>query len=396
MDILHIDDQLTDEERTIRDTVRDYVDKNIQPRVSGWFEEDTLPIRELAPELGKLGLFGMQLKGYGLPGSSAVAYGVACRELEAADSGLRTLLSVQGSLAMSSIYKFGTEDQKTEWLARMAAGEALGCFGSTEPRGGSEVAAMQTYARRDGSDWILNGHKKWIGNAALADVAVIWAQTDNGVRGFLVPGGTPGFNTSVIKHKWGLRAAVTCEIVLDNVRLPAEAILPGTTGIESLLACTLEAQYGILFGVTGAARTCYETAVDYAKSRRQFGLPIGGFQMTQQKLARMEIALGQAALVAMQIGRLKDQGKVTQPMVSFGKLANVRTALEVARQARTILAANGITLDYPVIRHMNNLEAVFTYEGTEEIHTLVLGETITGLPAWSPAVPSPLTGATSS
>ncbi len=382
MDVLRVDDQLTDEERMVRDTVRTYVAERVLPHVADWFEDGVFPVRELAPELGKLGLLGMHLDGYGCAGMSAVAYGTACRELEAADSGLRSFVSVQGSLAMAAIHKYGSEDQKTEWLPRMAAGEAVGCFGLTEPDRGSDPGDMLTRARRDGSDWILNGSKMWITNGSVADVAVVWAQTDEGIRGFLVPKGTPGFTTGDIHRKMSLRASVTSELVLDDVRLPADAMLPGVKGLRGPLGCLTEARYGIIWGAVGAGRACYEAAVDYAKTREQFGKPIGSFQLTQEKLAWMEVALGQAGLVALHIGRRKDEGNVTPQQVSFGKLANVRAALDVAREARTILGANGITLEYPVIRHMNNLESVLTYEGTQEVHLLTLGKAVTGLDAF--------------
>ena len=382
MDVLRVDDQLTDEERMVRDTVRTYVAERVLPHVADWFEDGVFPVRELAPELGKLGLLGMHLDGYGCAGMSAVAYGTACRELEAADSGLRSFVSVQGSLAMTAIHKYGSEDQKDEWLPRMAAGEAVGCFGLTEPDRGSDPGDMLTRARRDGSDWILNGSKMWITNGSVADVAVVWAQTDEGIRGFLVPKGTPGFTTGDIHRKMSLRASVTSELVLDDVRLPADAMLPGVKGLRGPLGCLTEARYGIIWGAVGAGRACYEAAVDYAKTREQFGKPIGSFQLTQEKLAWMEVALGQAGLVALHIGRRKDEGNVTPQQVSFGKLANVRAALDVAREARTILGANGITLEYPVIRHMNNLESVLTYEGTQEVHLLTLGKAVTGLDAF--------------
>jgi glutaryl-CoA dehydrogenase len=382
MDVLRVDDGLADEERMIRDTVRAFVAERVTPRVADWFEAGTFPARELAPELGKLGVLGMHLEGYGCAGLSAVAYGVACRELEAADSGLRSFVSVQGSLAMAAIRKYGSEEQKREWLPRMAAGEAIGCFGLTEPDRGSDPGDMLTRARRDGSDWVLNGTKMWITNGSLADVAVVWARTDEGVRGFLVPAGTTGFSAGTIHRKLSLRASVTSELVLDDVRLPADAVLPGVTGLKGPLSCLSEARYGIVWGAVGAGRSCYETAVQYARTREQFGKPIGAFQLTQEKLAWMEVALGQAGLVALRIGRLKDEGEVTPQQVSFGKLANVRAALDVAREARTILGANGITLEYPVIRHMNNLESVLTYEGTQEIHLLTLGKAITGLDAF--------------
>lgn len=382
MDLLRIDDQLTDEERLVRDTVRRFTADRIAPEVAEWFEKGEFPARELAPELGALGLLGMHLSGYGCPGAGAVAYGVACRELEAADSGVRSFVSVQGSLAMSAIHKYGSEEHKREWLPRMAEGRALGCFGLTEPDHGSDPGSMRTHAKRDGGDWVLNGSKMWITNGSVADVAVVWARTEDGVRGFLVPRGTPGFAARDIHRKLSLRASITSELALTDVRLPADALLPGVTGLKGPLGCLSEARYGIVWGVVGAGRTCYETAVEYARTREQFGRPIGAFQLTQEKLAWMEVALGQAGLVALHIGRLKDAGRVTPRQVSFGKLANVRAALDVARQARTVLGANGVTLEYPVIRHMANLETVLTYEGTQEIHTLVLGEAITGLSAY--------------
>ncbi|RFS85993.1 acyl-CoA dehydrogenase [Actinomadura spongiicola] len=382
MDVLRVDDQLTDEERMVRDTVREFVAEHVVPHVAGWFEDGTFPVRELAPELGRLGLLGMHLDGYGCAGTSAVAYGVACRELEAADSGLRSFVSVQGSLAMTAVHKYGTEEQKASWLPRMAAGEALGCFGLTEPDRGSDPGDMLTRARRDGSDWVLTGSKMWITNGSLADVAVVWAQADDGIRGFLVERGTPGFMARDIHRKMSLRASVTSELVLDDVRVPADALLPGVRGLKGPLGCLSEARYGIVWGAIGAGRACYEAAVGYAKTREQFGRPIGSFQLTQEKLAWMEVALGQAGLVALHIGRRKDEGNVTPQQVSFGKLANVRAALDVAREARTILGANGITLDYPVIRHMNNLESVLTYEGTQEVHLLTLGKAVTGLDAF--------------
>ena len=382
MDVLRIDDQLTDEERMIRDTVREFVSKRVTPRVAGWFEEGVFPVRELAPELGRLGLLGMHLDGYGCAGMSAVAYGVVCRELEAADTGVRSFVSVQGSLAMAAIHKYGSEEQKKEWLPKMAAGEVIGCFGLTEPDRGSDPGGMLTRARRDGSDWVLNGSKLWITNGSVADLAVIWARADDGIRGFLVPRDTPGFSTRDVNRKLSLRASITSELVLNDVRVPADAMLPGVKGLKGPLGCLTEARYGIIWGAVGAGRSCYEAAVEYSKTREQFGKPIGSFQLTQEKLAWMEVALGQASLVALHIGRRKDEGSVTPQQISFGKLANVRAALDVARQARTILGANGITLDYPVIRHMNNLESVLTYEGTQEVHLLTLGKAVTGLDAF--------------
>ncbi|MDN3360055.1 acyl-CoA dehydrogenase family protein [Actinomadura sp. DC4] len=382
MDLLRIDDQFTDEERLVRDTARRYAADRIEPHVADWFEEGTFPVRELAPELGELGFLGMHLTGYGCPGAGAVSYGIACRELEAADSGLRSFVSVQGSLAMSAIHKYGSEEQKQEWLPRMAAGQAIGCFGLTEPDHGSDPANMGTHAKREGSDWVLNGSKMWITNGSVSDVAVVWARTDDGIRGFLVPRDTKGFSTRDIHKKLSLRASVTSELSFDDVRLPSSAMLPEARGLRGPLGCLSEARYGIVWGVVGAGRACYSAAVEYAKSREQFGKPIAGFQLTQEKLAWMEVALGQAGLVALRVGRLKEAGEVTPQQVSFGKLANVRAALDVARSARSVLGANGVTLEYPVIRHMTNLESVLTYEGTQEIHTLVLGEAITGISAY--------------
>ena len=380
-DLLRIDDELADEERLVRDTVRKFAADRILPNIADWFEAGTLP-RELFAEIGKLGLLGMHLTGYGCAGMGAIAYGVACRELEAADSGLRSLVSVQGSLAMFPIWKYGTDAQKEEWLPRMAAGEAAGCFGLTEPDHGSDPSSMKTHATRNGADWILSGSKMWITNGGIADIAVVWAATDNGIRGFLVPRGTRGFSTRNIHKKMSLRASVTSELYFDDVRLPGSAVLPGVTGLKGPLSCLSEARYGILWGVTGAARSCFESAAEYARTREQFGQKIGGFQLTQRKLAWMLADLQRAQLLALHLGRLKEAGRITPEQVSLGKMSNVRTAIDIAREARTVLGANGVTLEYPVIRHANNLESVLTYEGTEEIHTLALGQAITGIPAY--------------
>ena len=380
-DLLRIDDQLTPDERLVRDTVREFTADRIEPHIADWFEAGTVP-RDLMPELGKLGLLGMHLTGYGCAGMGAVAYGVACRELEAADSGLRSTVSVQGSLAMFPIWKYGSDEQKEEWLPKMATGEAVGCFGLTEPDHGSDPSGMSTRARRDGSDWLLSGSKMWITNGSIADIAVVWASTDEGVRGFLVPRGTPGFTTNDMHKKMALRASITSELHFDDVRLPDDAMLPGVQGLKGPLSCLSEARYGILWGVTGAARSCFEAAVAYAGSREQFGKPIGGFQLTQGKLAWMASDLGRAQLLALHLGRLKEAGPLRPEQVSLGKMSNVRTAIDIARQARTILGANGVTLEYPAIRHANNLEAVLTYEGTEEIHMLAIGQAITGLSAY--------------
>ena len=382
LDFLDLDHLLADDERLIRDTVRQFVQDRVLPGIEDWFERAIFP-RELAGEIGKLGLLGMHLEGYGCLGASATSYGLACLELEAGDSGFRSFVSVQGSLAMFPIWRFGSEEQKQEWLPRMASGEAIGCFGLTEPDAGSDPASMRTSARRDGSDWVLNGNKLWITNGGIADVAIVWAQADEGVRGYIVPRGTAGFSTRDIHKKLSLRASVTSELILEDVRLPESAALPGVTGMRGPLSCLNEARFGILWGVVGAARTCYETALEYSKTRHQFGKPIGSFQLTQEKLVNMLLELNKAALVALHLGRMKDEGRITTQQVSFGKLNNVREALDICRSARTILAANGVTLEYPVIRHLNNLESVLTYDGTSEIHTLVLGQAITGLPAYS-------------
>jgi glutaryl-CoA dehydrogenase len=381
LDYLEIDTLLSDEERLIRDTVRAWVGEHILPNVADWFEEGTLPM-ELAPELGKLGLLGMHLEGYGCAGASAVAYGLACLELEAGDSGIRSLVSVQGSLSMFAIWKWGSEEQKQHWLPRMATGEVLGCFGLTEPDAGSDPGAMRTNARRDGDDWILNGAKMWITNGSVADVAVVWAQTDDGIRGFLVEKGAKGFTAPDIKHKISLRASITSELVLDDVRVPGDAMLPEVRGLRGPLSCLNEARYGIVWGAVGAGRSCYQSALEYSKTRIAFNKPIGGTQLQQLKLAEMATEINRGTLVALQIGRLKDAGLVRPEHVSMGKFGNARGALEVARTARTVLGGNGITLEYPVIRHMNNLESVYTYEGTHDVHALVIGGAVTGIQAF--------------
>jgi glutaryl-CoA dehydrogenase len=382
LDFLAIDALLSDEERAIRDTVRAWVRERILPEIGEWFEQGILP-RELAQEVGRLGLFGMHLDGYGLPGASAVAYGLTCLELEAGDSGVRSFVSVQGSLAMFAIWRWGTEEQKERWLPPMHAGEQLGCFGLTEPDAGSDPGSMRTTARRDGSDWVLNGTKMWITNGSIADVAVVWARTEDGkINGFLVEKGFPGFDAPEMKHKLSLRASITSELVLRDVRVPEENRFPEVTSLRGPLSCLNEARFGIVWGAEGAARACLESALEYAKERIVFGKPIAGYQLTQQKLAEIALEVNRGTLVALHLGRMKDAGTLLPQHVSMGKMGNVRGAIEAARMARTILGGNGITLEYPVIRHINNLESVLTYEGTHEVHTLVVGNTLTGLDAF--------------
>ncbi|MGW0214392.1 acyl-CoA dehydrogenase family protein [Micromonospora chokoriensis] len=383
LDLLDLDPSLTDEERQIRDVVRQLVDDRVRPHVADWYEQGQVPARELAREFGKLGLLGMHLTGYGCAGASAVAYGLACQELEAGDSGLRSLVSVQGSLAMYAIWRYGSEEQKQRWLPSMATGEAIGCFGLTEPDHGSDPASMTTRARRDGDDWVLTGAKMWITNAPIADVAVIWARTDEGVRGFAVPMDTPGVTAREIRRKMSLRASVTGEIALDDVRLPADARLPEASGLKAPLSCLTEARYGIVWGAVGAARDCLETTLAYAGARTQFGRPLAGFQLTQAKLADMAVELVKGQLLALHLGRLADAHRLRPDQVSVGKLNNVREALAIARQCRTILGANGVSGEYPIMRHANNLESVLTYEGTSEIHQLVVGQRLTGLSAFA-------------
>ncbi|MDX3693048.1 acyl-CoA dehydrogenase family protein [Streptomyces europaeiscabiei] len=382
-DFLGLDDLLDPEDLAVRDTVRSWAADRVLPHVAEWYEQGELPeIRELARELGAIGALGMSLQGYGCAGASAVQYGLACLELEAADSGIRSLVSVQGSLAMYAIHRFGSEEQKQAWLPRMASGEVIGCFGLTEPDHGSDPASMRTYAKRDGGDWVLNGRKMWITNGSVAGVAVVWAQTEEGVRGFVVPTDTPGFSAPEIKHKWSLRASVTSELVLDDVRLTEDAVLPEVKGLKGPLSCLSHARYGIVWGSMGAARACFESAVEYARTREQFGKPIGGFQLTQAKLADMAVELHKGILLAHHLGRRMDAGRLRPEQISFGKLNNVREAIEICRTARTILGANGISLEYPVMRHATNLESVLTYEGTVEMHQLVLGKALTGLDAF--------------
>lgn len=377
-DFLAIDALLDDDERAIRDTVRRFVRDRVLPEVGTWFENGVLP-RELTQELAGLGLFGMHLHGYGLPGASSVAYGLTCMELEAGDTGVRSLVSVQGSLAMYAIWRWGTEEQKQRWLPAMHEGTAIGCFGLTEPDAGSDPGAMRTHAKREGSDWILNGSKMWITNGTIADLAVVWARTEAGeINGFIVEKGMPGFEAPEMHHKMSLRASVTSELIFRDVRVPEENRFPEVSSLRGPLSCLSEARYGIVWGAIGSARASFEAALEYAKERIVFGKPIAGYQLTQQKLAEMALEINRGTLVALHLGRMKDEGTLLPEHVSMGKMGNVRGALEVCRTARTILGGNGITLEYPVIRHMNNLESVLTYEGTHEVHTLVVGEALTG------------------
>jgi glutaryl-CoA dehydrogenase len=380
--LLALDTLLSDEERAMRDVVRRLVDTHVRPHVGRWFEDGQMPTRDLAKQFGAVGLLGMHLRGYGCAGASAVAYGVACMELEAGDSGIRSLVSVQGSLAMYAIWRYGSQPQKQQWLPSMAAGDAIGCFALTEPDHGSDPASMRTRAERDGDGWVLRGTKTWITNAPVADAAVVWARTDDGIRGFVVPMTTPGVTATEIRHKLSMRASSTGEIVLDEVRLPAEALLPEAVGLKAPLACLTQARYGIAWGALGAARDCLQIATAYACDRVQFGRPIAGFQLTQAKLADMVVELQKGFLLALHLGRLADAGVLRPEQVSVGKLNNVREALAIARQCRTILGANGVSLEYSVLRHANNLESVLTYEGTSEIHQLVIGQQLTGLDAF--------------
>jgi len=382
LDLIAADGLLDEEERAIRDTVRKFLDTEVRPHIADWYEAADLPARELARQLGGMGLLGMHLHGYGCAGTSAVAYGLACMELEAVDSGIRSLVSVQGSLAMFAIHHYGSEEQRQRWLPGMAAGDLVGCFGLTEADFGSNPAGMRTHARRDGADWVLSGSKMWITNGGVADVAVVWARAEEGIRGFVVPTDSPGFTARPVGHKLSLRASVTSELAFDEVRLPADAQLPEAAGLSGPLGCLAEARFGIVFGALGAARDCLETAISYSLSREQFDRPIAGFQLTQAKLADMALELQKGYLLALHLGRLKDAGQITPQMVSVGKLNSVREALEIARTSRTILGANGITLEYPVLRHAANLESVLTYEGSAEIHALVVGQSLTGISAF--------------
>jgi len=382
LDLLDLDDRLDADDRLLRDTIRQFAAEQLRPNIAGWFETGTLPTRDLAVEFGKLGMLGMHLVGYGCAGATASQYGLACTEVEAVDSGLRSLVSVQGSLAMYAIWAYGSEEQKQHWLPRMARGEAIGCFGLTEADAGSDPASMRTYAKRDGADWVLHGSKMWITNGSVADVAVVWARTDDGVRGFLVERDAPGFTANDIHHKISLRASITSELSLDEVRLPASAQLPAAHGLRAPLGCLTEARFGIVNGVVGAARDALACALEYANTRVQFDKPISSFQLTQRKLVEMAVAVQNMRLVADRLCELKDAHRIKPHQISYGKFANVRSALEVCREARSILGGSGITTEYPVLRHAVNLETVYTYEGTHEVHTLVLGEQLTGIPAY--------------
>jgi glutaryl-CoA dehydrogenase len=381
LDFLEIEALLSAEEIALRNRVRGFVQEHVLPEIEDWFERGVFP-RELAPEFGKLDLLGMGLEGYGCPGGSEVDYGIACLEIEAGDSGLRSFMSVQGSLVMFAIHRFGTEEQKEEWLPRLASGEAIGCYALTEPESGSDPGSMTTFARRERGDWILNGRKRWNTNGLVSDVAIIWARTEEGIRGFVVPADTPGLAFSSIDRSYSLRAAARSELTLEEARLPEAAALPEVTGLRGPLTCLNEARYGIVWGAVGAGRACFESALEHARTRVQFGKPIGGFQLTQRKLAEMALRLNTGALLAVHLGRMKDEGRARAEQISMGKLNNARAALDVAREARTILGGNGVTADYPVMRHMANLESVITYEGTEEVHMLVIGAALTGLRAF--------------
>ncbi len=381
LDLIGFDTLLSDEERATRDRVRAFVDAELRPNIARWYDDGVFP-REIVEPMGALGLLGMHLQGYGCGGRSAVEYGLAAAELEAGDSGLRTFVSVQGSLAMTAIHTFGSEEQKNEWLPRMAAGTAIGCFGLTEPEAGSDPASMRTHARRDGDDWIITGSKRWIGLASIADIAVIWAQTEAGIRGFLVPTGTPGFTATPIAQKLSMRASIQCDIVLDEVRVPASAQLPGAEGLRGPFTCLNQARYGIVWGVMGAALDSYRAALDYVLHREVFGKPVAAYQLTQQKLVDMALEIDKGFLLALQLGRLKDAGHLQPHQISVGKLNNARVAIEIAREARAMLGGNGVTLEHSPLRHANNLESVRTYEGTDEVHTLILGTAITGIPAF--------------
>jgi glutaryl-CoA dehydrogenase len=380
-DLLALDSMLSDTERAFREEVRGFVDARIRPNIAGWFADGVFPA-ELVPELGALGVLGASLKGYGCPGRSAVEYGLAAFELEAGDSGIRTFVSVQGSLAMTAIHRWGSEEQKREWLPRMATGEIIGCFGLTEPAAGSDPSSMSTFARRDGDDWVLSGAKRWIGLASIAHIAIIWANTDDGIRGFIVPTDAEGFTATPIEPKLSMRASIQCDIRLDAVRLPASARLPEAKGLRAPFACLSEARYGIVWGAMGAAREAFTAALEYSLEREQFGRPLAGYQLTQEKFANMVVEMEKGTLLALHLGRLKDAGRLTPEQISLGKLSNVREAIAICREARTILGGNGVTLDHSPMRHASNLESVRTYEGTDEVHALILGQAVTGIGAF--------------
>lgn len=384
-DVLALDSLLSAEELQVRQKIRDFTDQRIKPDIARWYDSAVFPL-ELAPELGELGVLGMHLEGYGCPGRSAVEYGLAAMELEAGDSGIRTFVSVQGSLAMTAIHRWGSEDQKQEWLPRMAAGEIIGCFALTEPTAGSDPSSMTTFARRDGSGdgagWVLDGAKRWIGLASVAGVMVVWAMTDDGVHGFLVPAGTPGVSAAPITQKLSMRASIQCDVVFDDVRLGPEALLPAARGLRGPFSCLNEARYGIAWGAMGAARDSYQAGLAYSQERLQFGKPLAAYQLTQEKLVNMLVEIQKGTLLALHLGRLKDSGTLKPEQISLGKLNNVREALAIAREARAILGGNGITLDYSPLRHAANLESVRTYEGTDEVHTLIVGQHITGFGAF--------------
>ena len=382
LDLLDLDEDLDDEDRLLRDTVRKFANDRLRPHIRQWFEDGTLPARDLAREFGALGVLGMHLHGYGCQGAKPSQYGLVSAEIESVDSGLRSLVSVQGSLAMYAIHAYGSEEQKQQWLPRMATGEAIGCFGLTEPDSGSDPGSMRTRAVRDGDDWVLSGNKMWITNGSISDVAVVWARTEDGIRGFLVEKGMPGFSAQDVHHKISLRASITSELILDDVRVPSSAMLPEARGLRGPLGCLTEARFGIIWGVTGSARDALASALDYACTRKQFDKPIAGFQLTQKKLADMAVSLQQLQLTARRLGELKDAGRIKPHQISFGKFANVSGALAICREARSILGGSGITTEYPVLRHAVNLETVYTYEGTHEVHTLVLGAQLTGQDAF--------------
>lgn len=380
-DLLNLEDQFSAEEIALRDRVREFVDRRIRPNITQWYEEAVFPT-EIVPEMAELGLLGMHIKGYGCAGRSAVEYGIAMQELEAGDSGLRTFVSVQGSLAMSAIAKHGSEEQKERYLPEMAAGRMIGCFGLTEPNAGSDPSGMETVAVREGDEWVLNGKKRWIGLGTIANIAIIWASTNEGVRGFIVPTDTEGFSAKALEPKLSMRASIQTEITLENVRLSEEQRLPGATSLRGPFECLNEARYGIVWGAMGAARDAFEVAAKYTAERKQFDKTLNSFQITQEKLVNMALELQKGQLLALRIGRMKDAGTLQHHMISVGKLNNCREAIKICRDARAMLGGNGVLLEYSPLRHANNLESVRTYEGTDEVHTLILGQTLTGVSAF--------------